>query len=70
MWKFYKKDRLLYNKYETKIKNMKIKCRVRPLFAFIDAINSLSWFPAAISITLLGLSVLWGLGTFFIMIST
>lgn len=67
--KFYNLCEMLYNKRETKNKNMKIQCKTKLSFSFIDTINSLSWMSAAISITVAGLSLLFGIGTCFILIS-
>lgn len=48
---------------------MKINCRVNPTYTLVDAINSMSWISAAISITSAGLLALWAIGGFFIAIS-
>lgn len=61
---------MLYNKCETKIKIMKIQYRNKSAYALVDVINSMSWISAATSITLAGLCTLWGIGSFFILIST
>jgi len=49
---------------------MKIIYREKLKFGFIDMLNDMSWSSAAISITIAGLSMLWGTGTFFIIIAS
>jgi len=48
---------------------MKISCSSKPIYGFVDMINKLPWFYAAISITIAGLGLLWAIGGVFISIS-